>query len=122
MPDDALREEATQGKLRTNLESQVRRMLADPKSRALVDNFAGQWLETRKLATVTPDPERFKPFDDQMRADMRTETEMFFEHVVREDRSRSSTFWMGVIRSSTRGWRSITASTASKATSFAASS
>ena len=58
-----------------------------PKPGALVDNFAGQWLETRKLAVVTPDPKRFKSFDDRLRADMRTETETFFEHVVREDRS-----------------------------------
>jgi hypothetical protein len=89
MPDDELFALARQNALRTrgNLESQVRRMLKDPKSRALVDNFAEQWLQIRNLKNVTPDPERFPQFNDALRADMQTETEVYFAHVLHEDRS-----------------------------------
>jgi hypothetical protein len=62
-------------------------MLADPKSRALVDNFAGQWLQLRSLAGFAPDRGRFPAFDDDLRAAMRRETEEFFAAIVREDRS-----------------------------------
>jgi hypothetical protein len=62
-------------------------MLADAKSRALVENFAGQWLQLRTLDRATPDPERFAGFDDALRTAMRRETELFFEAVLREDRS-----------------------------------
>jgi hypothetical protein len=61
-------------------------MLADPKSRALAENFGGQWLETRRLAMMAPDPQRFPEFDEALRDAMRTETEMFFTAVVHEDR------------------------------------
>jgi mono/diheme cytochrome c family protein len=69
------------------LEAQVRRMLADPKSSALVENFAGQWLQIRNLDTVKPDPERFPDFDGELREAMRQETRLFFDSIVKEDRS-----------------------------------
>ena len=89
MPDDELFELARTGALRTDghLEAQVRRMLADPKSQALVENFAGQWLQLRNLKTVTPDTGTYPDFDEPLRAAMRTETELFFAAIMREDRS-----------------------------------
>jgi hypothetical protein len=89
MPDDELSWLARQGTLRQPevLTAQVRRMLRDPKAQALADNFAGQWLNTRSLASFSPDPKRFPTFDDRLRQDMVRETELFFQHVVREDRS-----------------------------------
>jgi hypothetical protein len=87
MPDEELFREATRGTLRGNLEKQVRRMLGDVKSRALVDNFAGQWLQFRNLELATPDPNMFPQFDETLRQAMRRETELFFEGVIREDRN-----------------------------------
>jgi hypothetical protein len=89
MPDEELIRAAEQGTLRKPevLAAQVRRMLKDPRSRALVENFAGQWLELRRLESVTPDREKFPEFDEYLRMSMRKETELFFESVVREDRS-----------------------------------
>ncbi len=89
MPDEELFRLAEAGKLHEPqiLDIQARRMLEDPKSRALVSNFGGQWLQLRNLALVKPDPERFPEFDDRLREDMRRETELFFEAVMREDRS-----------------------------------
>jgi hypothetical protein len=89
MPDDALMRLADRGLLRQPavLSAQVRRMLQDPKSRALVENFGGQWLELRKLESVKPDRQRFPDFDEYLRQSMRRETEMFIETIVREDRS-----------------------------------
>ena len=69
------------------LERQVRRMLADPRSRALVDNFAAQWLRLRNLDSITPDMRLFPDFDDNLRQAFRQETELFFESIIREDRS-----------------------------------
>ena len=69
------------------LRAQVRRMLADPKSSALVDNFAGQWLQLRNLRGITPNPETYPDFDDNLRQAFRTEAELFFGSVIREDRS-----------------------------------
>ncbi len=69
------------------LEAQTRRMLADPRASALVTNFAGQWLYLRNLDSVTPDARLFPDFDDNLRQAFRTETEMFFESILREDRS-----------------------------------
>lgn len=88
MPDDELFRLAQAGKLHQPdvLEQQVRRMLQDPKSQALVKNFAGQWLNLRLLDDVTPDRKRFS-FDEALRSAMRTETELFFRAVMREDRS-----------------------------------
>ncbi len=69
------------------LHAQVNRMLRDPKAMALVDNFAGQWLELRNLDSIRPDPDQFPEFDDNLRRAMYTETHMFFASVVQEDRS-----------------------------------
>jgi len=89
IPDDQLITVASQGKLRDPavLEQQVKRMLADDRSEALVKNFAGQWLLLRNLPNVQPDPNEFPNFDDNLRQAFRRETEMFFESVMREDRS-----------------------------------
>jgi hypothetical protein len=89
MPDEELFRLAASGKLvdvRT-LVGQVRRMLRDPKSRALAENFAGQWLQTGALAEATRDLTRFPEFDDDLRRAMRQETELFFDYVVRVNRS-----------------------------------
>src|SRR5206468_455829 len=89
LPDDELARLAGEGKLHDPavLEAQARRMLKDPRSRALVDDFAGQWLQLRSLKTVGRDPGRFPGFDGALRDAMRRESELFFEAVVREDRS-----------------------------------
>lgn len=87
MPDDELFAEATKGTLHKNLEKQVKRMLKHPKSRALVDNFAGQWLQIRSLSSLTPDRKTFPDFNDELRLSMEKETELFFENIMREDRS-----------------------------------
>jgi Protein of unknown function (DUF1592)/Protein of unknown function (DUF1588)/Protein of unknown function (DUF1587)/Protein of unknown function (DUF1585)/Protein of unknown function (DUF1595)/Ca-dependent carbohydrate-binding module xylan-binding/Planctomycete cytochrome C len=87
MPDDELLALAGQGKLRANLDAQVRRMLQDRKSSAFVQNFAGQWLTIRNLQSATPDPKAFPNFDDELRGAMARETELFFEAILREDRS-----------------------------------
>ena len=89
MPDAELRRAADAGTLRNPgcSAAQVRRMLRDPKSRALAEDFGGQWLQFRALESVTRDRERFPDFDDYLRLSMRRETELFFEHIVREDRS-----------------------------------
>jgi len=89
MPDDELLRLAEERKLHNPevLAGEVRRMLLDPKSVALVDNFAGQWLELRNLDSVKPDPERFPNFDEDLRKAMKEETRLFFETVIHEDRS-----------------------------------
>ena len=89
IPDDELLGLAIQNKLHDPvvLEQQTRRMMADPRSKALVNNFAGQWLYLRNLAAATPDARLFPDFDDNVRQAMQQETELFFESIVREDRS-----------------------------------
>jgi mono/diheme cytochrome c family protein len=89
MPDQELLNAAEKGTLRNPevLHAQARRMLADPKAWALVEDFAGQWLEIRRLESAQPDRERFPDFDEYLRASMLQETELFFQHVMREDRS-----------------------------------
>lgn len=89
MPDEELFALAEQGRLSRPdvLEAQARRMLADPKARALVENFGGQWLQVRNLALARPDPVRFPDFDEELRQAMRLETELFFEEILRQDRS-----------------------------------
>jgi hypothetical protein len=62
-------------------------MLQDPRSRAVAENFGGQWLQTRALAQSTPDPELFPSFDDELRKAMLQETELFLDSLLREDRS-----------------------------------
>ena len=69
------------------LDHQVRRMLADPRSRNLVSNFASQWLHLRNLDAFSPDMRVFPGFDDNLRQAFREETELFFESIIREDRS-----------------------------------
>lgn len=87
MPDDELFELAKQNQLTVNLEAQVKRMLADPKAMELARDFGSQWLQIQRIATVTPDPERFPVFGRRLRAAMLKETELFLESIFREDRS-----------------------------------
>jgi hypothetical protein len=89
IPDDELLKLAIDGKLHEPavLEKQARRMLADPKARALVTNFANQWLYLRDLKNANPDVTVFPDFDDNLRQGFQRETEMLFESVMREDRS-----------------------------------
>jgi mono/diheme cytochrome c family protein len=89
IPDDELLSLAEQGRLRQPavLEAQVRRMLADPKSAELIDNFAGQWLNLRALDTIVPNPGVYPDFDDNLRQAFRREVELLFDSIVREDRS-----------------------------------
>jgi hypothetical protein len=89
IPDDELLNLATQNRLHdsTVLEQQTRRMMADPRARALITNFAGQWLYLRNLAAATPDARLFPDFDDNVRQAMLHETELFFESIMKEDRS-----------------------------------
>lgn len=89
MPDDELLSLAEAGKLRASLDAQVKRMLADEKAAALADNFSGQWLETRNLDVVKPDPQKFPSWSPELRDAMKTETRMFFEAMLREDRPLS---------------------------------
>ncbi len=86
IPDDQLLDVAAKGRLRdaTVLGQQVKRMLADPRSEALTENFAGQWLYLRDLANVQTSA---KAFDDNLRQAFRRETEMLFSTIVRDDRS-----------------------------------
>jgi hypothetical protein len=89
IPDDELIKLASQGKLRNPavLEQQVRRMLADPRSDALVKNFAAQWLYLRNLPSKAPVQTKFPDWDDSLRWSFRRETELLFESVLREDRN-----------------------------------
>ena len=89
VPDDELIDLAAQGKLKDPavLEKQVRRMLADPKSDALVTNFTGQWLSVRSLKTSEPVVNLFPDFDDNLRAAYQREIELFFGSIAHEDRS-----------------------------------
>ena len=89
IPDDELLALAEAGRLSDPavLERQVRRMLDDPRSRALTANFAGQWLFLRNLRTVAPNAVLFPTFDDNLREAFRRETELFFDSQVRADRS-----------------------------------
>jgi len=89
MPDEELMACAQDGSIwnpRT-LRGQVRRMLRDPRARALAENFGGQWLETRNLVRADPDPEQFSEFTDELREAMAEETTLFFDSIVSEDRS-----------------------------------
>ena len=89
IPDEELLAAAERGVLddRDSLERQVRRMLRDSRSQALVESFAGQWLYLRNLASLTPDRRLFPDFDENLRRAFRRETELLFETVLREDRS-----------------------------------
>ena len=87
-PDDELMNLAAQKKLHNPgvFEQQVRRMVSDPRSHELVKNFAGQWLQLRTLQSSTPEGVIYPDFDDNLRQAFRTEAEMFFDSIVREDR------------------------------------
>ncbi len=89
IPDDELLELAARGALQDPgvLERQVRRMLADRRAQALVDNFAGQWLSIRNVQGLVPDPNLFPGFDENLREAFRRETELFVESQLRADRS-----------------------------------
>ncbi len=88
LPDEELLRVAEQGRLRVPgvLAGQVRRMLRDPKANALVDNFAGQWLELRRLESAVPDRDKFPQFEEYLRISMRKESELFLQNMMREDR------------------------------------
>ena len=91
MPDDELLQLAGDGRLSDEgvIAQQVDRMLDDPRSTALIENFAGQWLGLRKLHTaeISPDKTRYPQWNDQLRHDVERETLLFFESIVRENRS-----------------------------------
>jgi hypothetical protein len=89
IPDDELLDLAARGKLRTpqELDRQIARLLADPRSDSLVENFVGQWLELRNINNVSPDAELFQDFDENLREAFKTETELFFASQLRRDRS-----------------------------------
>ena len=89
IPDDELLTLAEQKKLNQPevLRAQVRRMLADQRSEALVTNFGGQWLQLRNVAALKPDPDKFPEFDAELRTALLRETELFFGAIVKEDRS-----------------------------------
>lgn len=89
MPDDELLALAAKGELRQPaiIEQQALRLLKHPKSKALTDNFAAQWLNLRGLDEITPDPAAFPDFNDELREDMKRETLLVFEAIVKDNRS-----------------------------------
>ena len=89
IPDDVLMDLAERGELSKPevLEQQALRMLADPRARSLVTNFADQWLHLRNLESITPDLRLFPDFDDNLRQAFREETELLFDDILRNDRS-----------------------------------
>jgi hypothetical protein len=89
IPDDELLRIAEQGKFNRPevLATQARRMLNDPRSDALVSNFAGQWLQLRNLKGIVPNSDTFPDFDDNLRQAFRREAELFFASIVKEDRN-----------------------------------
>ena len=89
MPDDELFAQAKQGNLHdpVNLEKQAKRMLKDPKSQALAETFAEQWLTLRTLNVLQPDPKRFPDFNKSLKNAMYEEAMMYFSNIIREDRS-----------------------------------
>ncbi|MDP9170253.1 MAG: DUF1592 domain-containing protein, partial [Acidobacteriota bacterium] len=88
MPDDDLLAAAEAGKLKDAavLDAQVKRMMTDKKAAAFAENFAGQWLEIRNLDSIKPDPQKFPAWTPELKEAMRTETSMFFQHVLSENR------------------------------------
>jgi hypothetical protein len=89
IPDDELLKLAERGKLKEPgvLEQQIKRMLADSRANTLVSNFVGQWLYLKNIEAVLPDPAAFPDFDENLRVALARETELFFESMLREDRS-----------------------------------
>lgn len=102
LPDAELFELAAKGELRANLTDQVDRMLEDAKAQRFVENFVGQWLQTRDVEGINIDPRRilgirdlgdaFKVFGGRQRRAMRLETEMFFANLIKENRSALELF------------------------------
>lgn len=88
IPDDTLLDLAAKGTLHQPevMQQQVKRMLADPKSLALVDNFAGQWLQVRNVQTHQPSPETLFHFDDNLRKALEEEMRLFFASIIQENR------------------------------------
>jgi hypothetical protein len=88
VPDEELLQLAEKGQLRQPavLEKQVRRLLADPRSSTLVTNFAGQWLYLRNIRAAAPDSYQFPDWDDNLRAALQRETELFLDDQIRRDR------------------------------------
>jgi hypothetical protein len=87
MPDDELFDLARRGQLRAQLTAQVHRMLHDPKSKALVENFSDQWLQTRRLNSMSPDAKQFPKWNSDLRAAMHQEATSLFAYIIAEDRS-----------------------------------
>ena len=89
MPDDELLSLAANHTLHTTsvLNTQIGRMLHDPRAVSLVDNFAGQWLELRNLDSIKPDPDKFPEFDAELRDSMKQETRLFFKNIIDQDLS-----------------------------------
>lgn len=87
MPDEELLALAAKKQLTPNLDTQVRRMLKDPRATALVQNFGLQWLQIQRLSTFAPDSTLFPSFDDRLRKSMMKETELFLGEIIREDLS-----------------------------------
>jgi hypothetical protein len=91
LPDDELLNVAEAGKLHQPdvMNAQVKRMMADPRSSALAENFAGQWLEIRNLDFVKPDPDKFLRWGPDLRDAMKMETQLFFDYILRQNRPMS---------------------------------
>jgi hypothetical protein len=89
LPDEELLDLAARGRLKNPdvLEQQVKRMLRDERSRALIDNFGGQWLFLRNVRLATPNPDIYPDWDENLREAYQTETELFFASMLREDHS-----------------------------------
>jgi len=88
MPDETLLAQAQNGKLGVDadLAAEVERMLTDPRSSALVSNFAGQWLNLRRIEQSKPDAMAFPTFDEELRTALKTESEMFFAELIKQGR------------------------------------
>ena len=86
MPDGELFAQAQAGTLRKNLDAQVLRMLKEKRSEALINNFVGQWLQTRNLLSIQPDPKTFREWNRDLALAMERETELLIDHIMREDR------------------------------------
>ena len=86
-PDDELLTQANEGTLRKNLDAQVHRLLKDWKAQSMAENFAGQWLQLRDVELVQPNPKRFPEFQGGLAYNMKRESQMFFDYILRENRS-----------------------------------
>src|SRR5262249_33400834 len=93
-PDDELLRLAEQRRLSApaTLKAQVRRLIADRRADALASRFGSQWLRLQDLDKINPDVRFYPDFDDQLKSSMRRETELFFQHVIREDRPVADLF------------------------------